>query len=160
MADKQTISIQPDQKQLSGLYGALRELDKDANNQLKTDVMAISKWSAGKVKDSANLNQNPKQAAKALATTAARRDRIPSVSIGGSRQKYSGGAVAGNILFGSEFGANPTSINGRFPNGGRRFPMPRQGGYGIFSTLKTLQPEITRRWKSAVDDVLGNWTKG
>jgi hypothetical protein len=159
MADKTTISIQPDPKQLSGLYDALRTLDKDANNQLKTDVMAISQWSAGRIKNAASLNPYPKQAAKALATTAARRDRVPSVAIGGSRQKYSGGAVAGNILFGSEFGANPTSINGRFPNGGRRFPMPSKG-YGIFATLKQIQPEITRQWKAAVDKVLNEWSKG
>jgi hypothetical protein len=35
MASKTTISIQPDPKQLTGLYDALRTLDKDANNQLK-----------------------------------------------------------------------------------------------------------------------------
>jgi hypothetical protein len=159
MANKTTISIQPDQKQLSGLYGALRELDKDANDRLKTDVMAISAWSATRIKGAANSNPFPKQAAKALATTAARRDRIPSVAIGGSRQKYSGGAVSGQILFGSEFGANPTSVNGQFPNGGRRFPMPSKG-YGIFKTLKEIQPEITRQWKNAVDKVLNEWSKG
>jgi hypothetical protein len=159
MASKTTISIQPDPKQLTGLYDALRTLDKDANNQLKTDVIGISQWTATRIKASANLNPYPKQAAKALETTAARRDRVPTVAIGGSRQKYSGGAVAGNIIFGSEFGANPTSINGRFPNGGRRFPFPSKG-YGIFATLKQIQPEITRQWKAAVDKVLNEWSKG
>jgi hypothetical protein len=156
---KETISIKPDQAQLGGLYDALKRLDKDANTQLKTDVTAISAWSANRIKDSASSNPYPKQAAKALETTRAQRDRVPSVAIGGSRQKYSGGAVAGNILFGSEFGANPTSINGRFPNGGRRFPMPSKG-YGIFKTLKQIQPEITRQWKIAVDKVLNDWSKG
>ena len=161
MASKETISIKPDQAQLGGLYDALKRLDKDANNQLKTDVMAISGWTATRIKDAASMNPYPKQAAKALATTRAQRDRVPSVAIGGSRQKYSGGAVAGNILFGSEFGANPTSVNGRFPNGGRRFPMPSKGkGYGIFKTLKQIQPEITRQWKTAVDKVLNEWSKG
>jgi len=159
VADKVSISIKPDQKQLSGLYAALRNLDKDANTKLKTDVMAISAWSAGRIKEAASLNPYPKQAAKALATTAARRDRVPSVAIGGSRQTYSGGAVSGQILFGSEFGANPTSVNGKFPNGGRRFPMPSKG-YGIFKTLKQIQPEITRQWKAAVDKVLNEWSKG
>jgi hypothetical protein len=159
MANKSTISIQPDPKQLAGLYDALRTLDKDANNQLKTDVIGISQWTATRIKASSSLNPYPKQAAKALATTAARRDRVPTVAIGGSRQKYSGGAVAGNIVFGSEFGANPTSINGRFANGGRRFPMPSRG-YGIFATLKQIQPEITRQWKAAVDKVLNEWSKG
>lgn len=159
MADKTKISIQPDQAQLAGLYAALKTLDKDANNQLKTDVMAISGWTATRIKQAAGMNPFPKQAAKALETTRAQRDRVPTVAIGGSKQKYSGGAVSGQILFGSEFGANPTSINGQFPNGGRRFPMPSKG-YGIFKTLKQIQPEITRQWKSAVDKVLNEWSKG
>jgi hypothetical protein len=52
---------------------------------------------------------------------------VPTVAIGGSRQKYSGGAVAGNIIFGSEFGANPTSINGRFPEWRAALSIPEQG---------------------------------
>jgi hypothetical protein len=166
VADKQTISIKPDQAQLAGFYAAVKRLDKDANTKLKTDVMAISAWSAGRIKESASRNPYPDQAAKALATTRAVRDRVPNIVIGGSRQKYSGGAVSGQVLFGSEFGANPTSVNGAFPNGGRRFPFrtPKLGrgneGYGIFPTLRQIQPEITRQWKYAVDKVLRQWSKG
>jgi hypothetical protein len=37
--------------------------------------------------------------------------------------------------------------------------MPSKG-YGIFKTLKEIQPEITRQWKAAVDKVLNEWSKG
>jgi hypothetical protein len=152
--------IEPDMNELAGLYRAFKTMDKEAKTDLKNKVSAISAWTVPKIQNSYNMNPYPKQAQKALTTARAVKRKDPSVLVGGARGKYSGGGVSGNIIFGSEFGANPTSINGRFPNGGRRFPMPRQGGYGIFSTLKTLQPEITRRWKSAVEDVLDNWTKG
>ena len=152
-------SIEPDLNELAGLYRAFKTMDKDAKGELKTKVSAISAWTVPHIQNSVNMNPYPKQAAKALQTARAVKRRDPSVLIGGARSKYSGGAVSGNIIFGSEFGANPTSVNGQFPNGGRRFPMPVKGGHGIFKTLKTLQPEITRRWKSAVDDVLGNWSK-
>ena len=153
-------SIEPDLNELAGLYRAFKNMDKDAKTQLKTQVSAISAWTVPKIQASYRMNPYPKQAARALQTARSVKQKDPTVLVGGARTKYSGGAVSGNIIFGSEFGANPTSVNGQFPNGGRRFPMPRKGGYGIFATLKTLQPEITRRWKAAVDDVLDNWSKG
>lgn len=156
---KEQITIKPDQKDLAGLYAAFKNLDKEANTKLKTDVSAISAWSATKLVAAASGNPYPKQAEKVAQTIRANKDRVPSVTIGGTRAKFFGGAVAGQIVFGSEFGANPTSVNGRFPNGGRRFPMP-SSGYTIFKTLKEIQPTITSRWQSAVDDVLKNWTKG
>ena len=152
--------IEPDMNELAGLYRAFKTMDKEAKTELKGKVSAISAWTVPHIQNSYSMNPYPKQAAKALQTARAVKRRDPSVLVGGARTKYSGGAVSGNIIFGSEFGANPTSINGQFPNGGRRFPMPAQGGYGIFKTLKSLQPEITRRWKSAVEDVLNNWSKG
>jgi hypothetical protein len=135
-------------------------MDKEAKTQLKTDVSAISAWTVPHIQKSYAMNPYPKQAARALQTARSVSRKDPSVLVGGARTKFSGGAVSGNIIFGSEFGATPTSVNGQFPNGGRRFPMPSKAGYGIFKTLKTLQPEITRRWKAAVDNVLDNWSKG
>ena len=156
MANKETISIKPNQSELKGLYAAFKTMDKEANTKLKTEVAAISNWTAGQIQNAAVLNPYPRQAARVLATTRANKDRVPNVTIGGAKSLFSGGAVSGQVLFGSEFGANPTSVNGRFPNGGRRFPMPSKG-YSIFATLKANQAEITARWKRAVEDVLANW---
>ena len=153
-------AIEPDLNELAGLYRALKTMDKEAKTELKTKVSAISAWTVPHIQQSYSMNQYPKQAEKALQTARAVKRNDPSVLVGGARSKYSGGAVSGNLIFGSEFGANPTSPNGQFPNGGTRFPAPRKKGYGIFRTLSTLQPEITRRWKSAVEDVLNNWSKG
>ena len=156
---KESISIKPDQSELKGLYAALKTLDKEANTTLKNEVAAISNWTAGQIQAAVAFNPYPKQAARVLSTTRGNKDRVPNVTIGGTRSKFSGGAVSGQVLFGSEFGANPTSVNGRFPNGGRRFPMP-SAGYSIFKTLKDNQAIITARWKAAVEDVLNNWSKG
>ena len=152
-------AIEPDLNELAALYRAFKTMDKEAKTELKTKVSAISAWTVPHIQQSFSMNQYPKQAEKALLTARSSSRKDPTVIIGGARSKYSGGAVSGNLIFGSEFGANPDSVNGRFPNGGTRFPAPRKKGYGIFRTLSTLQPEITRRWKSAVDDVLANWSK-
>ena len=152
MAEKQTVKIQPDQSDLRNLYAAFRKMDENSKLSLKDDVTSISAWSASELQSSYTMNPYPDQAQKVAATIRANKDRIPNVTIGGSKGRFSGGAVSGQILFGSEFGGPAP-----FANGGRRFPerSDPQGrgniGYGIFKKLKEIQPTLTARWKEAVD---------
>jgi hypothetical protein len=133
-------------------------MDKESNNQLRNEVTAISMWSATQIQQAAfgyGVKFNG-QAARLSQTVRGNRDRIPNVTIGGSKLKFSGGAVSGMVVMGNEWG----SSNG-FPNGGKRFPenlYPR--GNWIFPTLRDIQPEVTQRWKKAVTNVLDNWNKG
>ena len=96
---------------------------------------------------------------KLCLTIRANKDKIPNVTIGGNKGRFSGGARSGQVLFGSEFGGPAP-----FANGGRRFPerSPAQGrgneGYGIFKKLKEIQPRLTREWKDAVTKhVIKKW---
>ena len=139
---------------LRGLIYAIQKMDKEASTTLRNEVSSISKWSVQGIVAASYDAPYPKQAAKVAATVRANRDRIPSVSIGGNKSRYSGGAVAGQTLFGTEFGARRL-----FPNGGRRFPFKDYRGLWIFKALREMQPEITRRWKREVDKVLDNWSK-
>ena len=139
---------------LRGLIYAINKMDKEANTDLRNKVSSISKWSAQGIIESSYQAPNPAQAARVAGTVRSNRDRIPNVTIGGNRGRYSGGAVAGQTLFGTEFGARRG-----FPNGGRRFPFKDYRGLWIYKALREMQPEITRRWKQAVDEVLDNWSK-
>jgi hypothetical protein len=147
------------------LLKVLNEMDKESKTDLKEKVKGIATWVAQDIKQAASNAPMSAQAMKVAQTTRANKDRVPNITIGGSRIKFSGGAVSGDVLYGSEFGADPTSVNGQFPNGGRRFPYrsPKQGqgnkGYWIYPTLRANQPKITREWHAAVDTVLNNWTK-
>ena len=158
--------MQPDRAQLAGLFKAFRNMDKDSQTKLKNEVSSISAWSAGELRTGAFGAPMQAQAERVAQTIRPNRDRIPNVTIGGSKQRFSGGAVSGQVLFGNEFGASPVSRAGAFPNGGRRFPFrsPAKGrgnaGYWIFKTLTNIQPEVTRRWKASVTEVLSNWNKG
>jgi len=167
MAEKQTISVKMDiTPEIRALLKTLNEMDKESKTDLKEKVKGIASWVAEDIKTAASYAPMYKQAMRVAQTTRANKDRVPSITIGGSRVKFSGGAVSGDVLIGSEFGADPTSVNGQFPNGGRRFPYrsPQRGrgseGYWIYPTLRLAQPKITREWHEAVDNVLGNWTKG
>ena len=167
MAEKQTISVKMDiTPEIRALLKTLNEMDKESKTELKNKVKGIAGWVAEDIKTAASYAPMYKQAIKVAQTVRANKDRVPSVTIGGSRVKFSGGALSGEVLIGSEFGADPTSVNGQFPNGGRRFPYrsPKRGqgneGYWIYPTLRLAQPRITREWHEAVDNVLDNWKKG
>jgi hypothetical protein len=165
---KSTMTIKPDLGDYRGLLKALSAMDKDSQGKLKNDVASISAWTAGGIKTSAYVGARfPAQAAIVAATVRPARDRVPTVYIGGGKGRASGGANAGQLLFGNEFGGNPDSrlsVSG-FPNGGYKFPArsPREGrgnkGYWIFPTLKVMQPEIKRRWQEACVKVLDNWAR-
>jgi hypothetical protein len=159
VAERSTVKIQPDSRDLRNLYKAFREMDEGSKKALKDDVTSISAWSATELQSSYTMNPYPAQAQKVAATIRANKDRIPNVTIGGSKGRFSGGAVSGQVLFGSEFGGPAP-----FANGGRRFPerSDSQGrgnvGYGIFKKLKEIQPTLTARWKEAVErQVLKKW---
>lgn len=159
MAEKVTVKIQPDSRDLRNLYKAFREMDEGSKLALKDEVTSISAWSAGELQSSYTMNPYPAQAQKVAATIRANKDKIPNVTIGGNKGRFSGGARSGQVLFGSEFGGPAP-----FANGGRRFPerSPAQGrgneGYGIFKKLKEIQPRLTREWKDAVTKhVIKKW---
>lgn len=167
MAEKQTIKVQMDiTPEIRALFKVLNEMDAESKTTLKEKVKGIAGWVAEDIKTAGSYAPMYKQAIKVAQTTRANKDRVPSVTIGGARSKFSGGASAGDLVIGSEFGADPTSENGAFPNGGRRFPYrsPKRGqgneGYWIYPTLRLAQPKITKEWHEAVDNVLENWTKG
>ena len=158
-AERSTVKIQPDSRDLRNLYKAFRQMDEGSKKALKDDVTSISAWSATELQSSYTMNPYPAQAQKVAATIRANKDKIPNVTIGGSKGLFSGGAVSGQVLFGSEFGGPAP-----FANGGRRFPERSDPsgrgnvGYGIFKKLKEIQPTLTKQWKDAVErHVLKKW---
>ena len=158
-AERSTVKIQPDSRDLRNLYKAFRDMDEGSKKALKDDVTSISAWSATELQSSYTMNPYPAQAQKVAATIRANKDKIPNVTIGGSKGRFSGGAVSGQVLFGSEFGGPAP-----FANGGRRFPERSDSsgrgniGYGIFKKLKEIQPSLTKQWKDAVErQVIKKW---
>jgi hypothetical protein len=165
--NRTSITIKPDLSDYRGLLKAISQMDKESQTVLKDDVQSISAWTAQGMVYASYGAPMARQAAIVAGTIRANRDRVPSVTIGGSKGRASGGANAGQLLFGNEFGAdrNLKGSAGSFPNGGYRFPdrTKSQGrgnaGYWIFPTLKAMQPEIRRRWEQAVLKVLDNWAR-
>ena len=165
---RSTITVRPDLRDYRELLKALNLMDKEAQVGLKDEVYSISSWTAQGIKQAGFAHPfYPKQAAVVAATVRPARDRVPTVYIGGTKGRTSGGANAGQLLFGNEFGGNRNAFGNlsAFPNGGYRFPprTAREGrgnkGYWIFPTLKAMQPEIKKRWFKAVNDVMDLWAR-
>lgn len=154
-----TIKVDAD-KDVKAVLKKLNLLGKEANLELRNDVLEISRMFAGAIVGAADQAPFTAQAQRVASTVKAQKDRVPSITVGGSRGRFSGGASAGVAVFGSEFGANE---GGDLRNGGRRFPdrSPSMGrgssGYWIFPTLRALQPQLVRDWKEAVDKILRKW---
>jgi hypothetical protein len=169
MADTRTsITVRPDLADYRGLLKALNVMDKEAQLQLKDEVTSISAWTAQGIQQAGYAHPiYPDQARIVAATVRPARDRVPTVYIGGGKGRVSGGANAGQLLFGNEFGGDRNAFGNAnaFPNGGFRFPArtAREGrgnkGYWIFPTLKAMQPEIKRKWFAAVNRVMDNWAR-
>ena len=167
MADKTTITIKPDLGDYRSLLKAISVMDKQAQGALKDEVASISRWTAQGMIYASYGALMPMQAAIVAQTIRPARDRVPTVYIGGAKGRASGGANAGQLLFGNEFGSdrNAKGSKGAFPNGGYRFPerSNSQGrgntGYWIFPSLKDMQPTIRKRWFDAVTRVLDNWAR-
>jgi hypothetical protein len=157
------VTIGIDDQDLKDFLKVMNKMGKDANTDLKREVVKISEITAMALRFSASSTRQ-----KIIGNTIrAGWDRLPTVRIGGSkkmssRAKYGDkGGTVGDALFGIEFGAH----NNFLKNGGRSFPTrsvpygTRGGlrGYWIFPTLRKMQPEIRRRWYQAVDDLLEVW---
>jgi hypothetical protein len=161
-----SVTIQPSSAEMRSLYRAFKQMDKEVSAELKAEVYKISDYVARNIKAAAEAAPMPAQARAVAATTKARRDRVPTIVIGGNaRAKVSRKGTAnnpkpyaGDLVFGSEFGMNYGRNNGgtKFKQGGSKFPTrsPKEGrgsaGYWIFPTLKRLQPRITRDYHEAV----------
>jgi hypothetical protein len=176
VGERETVTFKADPKDLKNLYAAFKKLTDEANNELKSQVTAISAFTATKIQAAAkNAKYMPIQAERVADTVRPNKDRIPNITVGGSKKNFSGGAAVGEVLFGSEFGAEPylkkkkngsnIGANTFGKNKGRRFPPmspPYNGGnegYWIFPTLRKEQPAITSAWITAVESVLNGWSK-
>ena len=158
--EKDTIKMTVDPKQLKSLYQAFKNLDEETNAALKVEVRQLSDYVARQIRDAAeSTDRYPRQAALIAASVKANKDRIPNITIGGSRiARVSRKATStnprpkvGQLLFGSEFGAKDKGASA-FSQGGRKFPnWNYKKGYWIFPTLRRLQPKITTDYHAIID---------
>lgn len=144
---KSSIVESPD---LRRLLAMMRDLPKEASAELRNLAQSIADKEAEHLKRVARSHRD-KRVRELANTIRSRRDRIPVVVIGGAKRlDISGRAKAGDVLFGTEFGATPDGTNGW------RFPA-RADSYWLFRTLEANHEAVVDEWQQAYAFVQRKW---
>lgn len=138
-----------------GTLAAFNKVGKQANAELRQAAGSLAAGLAIEIR-SAGARAG-RQAGPVATTVNVRRDRVPFISVGGSRvvshhrYKGRGRARAGDLLFGSEFGARGDS--NKFAPFGYREHTGRSGTW-IFPTVEANHATIAAAWDAAAADIL------
>ena len=146
---------------LDGTLRALRGIDKEASNAIRTETQKIANLLSKEIA-SAGARRSKRDAFVAD-TVRGTRERTPVIKIGAARRmpvsRPGVGPRASDLMFGMEFGANQDGPNGfRFP---ARTPKLGRGneGYWIFPTARRQQRKVVELWAGALEKVAREWGK-
>lgn len=147
----------------AALVRRIRGLPKELQSELRKDNLVNSRRLAGELMTfRVGFSDVPPQAALVAKAIYPKQDRLIRVDIGGPKRvgwkyektvngerkyKKSGGARAGQLLYGSEFGSKPGK--------GNRFQKPhKRSGYWIGPTVAAWAPDLVRIWRERVASYL------
>ena len=127
---------------------AFRALPKEASKELRDASTRISEVEAVKIRTAATSSSA--QSALVAPGVKARRDRLPSITVGGAKRVGRNRKPLNKIMYGANFGASTL----------KQFRPHRGAGdddYWFFSTVEKDIPNMVDQWGRAVDKVLRRW---
>ena len=138
---------------MNRLLRDFRNLPKDASNELRTASQDIASRHMVPAYKAAAMNAGTWGGAIA-STVRAKRDRIPSVSIGGNRRAFSGGASPTMVRYPSHAG-----FKGRSGAAGT-LPRAFGSGTGWMRSMGKYKGAALREWLDAIDRVKRKFERG
>lgn len=155
---------------LKELWARIRELPRTAQQELREAAQAIADEEAGRIRSAASSSDS--QSSKLAGFIKSRRDRVPAISAGGNRKPgYSGGATAGQVFFGAEFGGRgkgmvrigyrATKSGMRIVRGTTNQFRPHRGrkGYFFWPMLRADQERMLARYEAALAQIEREWAR-
>ena len=147
-----TDPISYDKAELNVIKRGFKAMEDEAISEAKEKSSALAEYVRSSVIDAAASRQFGQAVAVRIATGSkvSKSSKIGEISFGYASQKFSGGATTQQLWGGSEFGSN------KF----RQFPVwsGREGrgsrGWWIYPTLRSIQPEILKRWETGFSDIV------
>jgi hypothetical protein len=125
-------------------------MDDEATAQAKKATSELADFVRGKVIERSARTNNLLDNRVAEGSKVSKSSKIGEISFGFARQKLSGGGTTQQLWGGAEFGSN------RY----KQFPVwsGREGrgsrGWFIYPTLRSLQPEIVKRWEESFSKIV------
>jgi len=139
---------------LNKMLADMRQLPKEAQDELRKESKDIATrlmvpyWKAA-------AGQAGPWGGEIAATVRAKRDRIPSVSIGSNRRRFSGGASPTAVRFPSHAGPS-----GRAAAGGTLPATFYRNATGWMQQMGKYKPQALKEWLSAVDRIKRRFERG
>jgi hypothetical protein len=127
---------------------AFRDLPKEASAELRSASLRISEVEANKIRAAASASSG--QSALVASGVKARKDRLPSIVVGGATRVGRNKKPLNKIMYGANFGASYL----------KQFRPHRGAGdedYWFFSTAEKDVDRMVDQWGRAVDKVLRRW---
>jgi hypothetical protein len=140
-----TDAISYDKNELRAIVRSFKAMDDEATDQAKKVTSELADFVRGKVIERSARTNNLLDNRVAEGSKVSKSSKIGEISFGFARQKLSGGGTTQQLWGGAEFGSN------RY----KQFPVwsGREGrgsrGWFIYPTLRSLQPEIVKRWEES-----------
>lgn len=139
--------ISYDKKELLAIARSFKAMDEEATKQAQVISSELADYVKSKVIDAAAFTRTNTIGSVRIATGAvvSKSSKIGEISYGFARQKFSGGGTTQQLWGGLEFGSNTK----------KQFPVwsGKEGrgsrGWFIYPTLRSIQPEILKRWENA-----------
>jgi hypothetical protein len=144
-----------DKTELRGILKAFKAMDDEAADQAKKTSSELADFVKGRVLAAATQRSKGAIAATRIAEGAivSKSSKIGEISYGFARQKFSGGGTTQQLWAGNEFGSNTK----------KQFPVwsGKEGrgsrGWFIYPTLRSIQPEIVKRWEESFSIIVKKW---
>jgi hypothetical protein len=167
-AGKGTLAITVEPVEFRNLIRLLGSLPKESQQEIRDRALPLSQRFAGQLLQFAQASRTP-VAVKVAESLAPKRDRLIRVDVGGTKkvgrkyggEKRKGGtvvkqgqAVAGALLWGSEYGSH-RGVDRRGRAYTDRFKAPyKKSGYWINPAMDYYLPIIAREYAQMVQDVV------
>ena len=143
-------AIAYDKNELRAIVRSFKAMDDKATSEAKENTSELATWVRGKIVDAAGKTRNRLDNRVAEGAKVSKSSKIGEISFGFAGQKLSGGGTTQQLWGGAEFGSNKL----------KQFPVwsGREGrgsrGWFIYPTLRSVQPEIVRRWEDSFSKIV------
>jgi len=142
-----------DKAELRAVIRAFKAMDEEAVNQAKEKSSALADFVRSKIIIAASSSRNKVAPTIAEGSKISKSSKVGEITFGFASQKFSGGGTTQQLWGGYEFGSN------RY----KQFPVwsGREGrgsrGWFIDPTLRSVQPEIVKRWEQGFSEVIARF---
>ncbi len=146
-------------KELGRLAKAFELMGDAATDEARRESNAMAEFTLDKIRQAGYGRTVSAKAIQRVVDGAktSRSSKTGRIDLGFAGQKFSGGATTKILWGGLEFGTKKSNLK-QFPNWSGRYGRGSRGWF-IYPTLRSIQPELTKKWIDAVDRIRSNWTK-